>query len=113
MCQGENEEKTLLASVACNDAVTWMFDALSYALAGIQSHMWEPCFEPKGPTRRLKTTFGKSQVDQKEDPDHAIFTVVPGADEKHVESHALDLTRAQYGYYAPVAPWSDYRPRGR
>ncbi|KAH7386503.1 hypothetical protein BKA64DRAFT_711727 [Cadophora sp. MPI-SDFR-AT-0126] len=104
LCQTEEDKKSVLVHLACDDASAWLHDILKYTLAGIASNI----VEVRGVVQNKKLEIIAIDVLgnlQNTDFEHEFLKIklVNGGEE-----YGLDLSSAQFGYYEPIVPWRQY-----
>ncbi|KAH7317878.1 hypothetical protein BKA65DRAFT_483345 [Rhexocercosporidium sp. MPI-PUGE-AT-0058] len=106
MCDGENDEKSLLVRFGCTQAVALMGDMLMYGVAEINCRVTVTLAKMKEPHRKFIRVSVTGERDLR-DPVHEFFKITL-LDTVPERSYALDLSSAQYGYYNPLVLFEEY-----
>ncbi|TEY81985.1 hypothetical protein BOTCAL_0030g00460 [Botryotinia calthae] len=104
LVQNVGDKHALLARNACSEAIIWMQEVTGYFLTGIAANIKEAGVTPKNAKRKVKQLLDTGKYDNSESP-HSCFKVDL---ENGGGAYSLDLSSAQYGYYLPVTPWTQY-----
>ncbi|KAL2065308.1 hypothetical protein VTL71DRAFT_2977 [Oculimacula yallundae] len=106
LCDGTNDELTLLARYGCTQAVALMANMLVYGLKGIDCQVVAVVVKMKEPHRKFIRIDRHGNQDY-DDPNHEFFKINV-RDGILPRIYALDLSSAQYGYYKPLLLFQDY-----
>ncbi|KAF7929591.1 hypothetical protein BELL_0068g00250 [Botrytis elliptica] len=100
----KEDRHAVLAHMACEDAVAWMQEVTEIFLEGTAQKIEELNVESKNPKREVLIVGPGGEQDHA----HYIHSIFKITLRNRGGVYCLDLSGAQFGYYNPVTPWSEY-----
>ncbi|KAJ8067308.1 hypothetical protein OCU04_004663 [Sclerotinia nivalis] len=104
LVQNKEDKQAILTFLAAFDAIAWMKDATELLLKGTSKKIEEIVFTTKNTKREVQRVGPAKERDDFVYP-NTVFKVTL---QSNGGIYILDLSGAQYGYYSPVTPWSQY-----
>ncbi|TGO16259.1 hypothetical protein BTUL_0030g00450 [Botrytis tulipae] len=100
----KEDRHAVLAHMACQDAVAWMQEVTEIFLKRAAQKIEELNVESKNPKREVLIVGPGGEQDHA----HYVHSIFKVTLQNCGGVYCLDLSGAQFGYYNPVTPWSEY-----